>query len=314
MWSHVHITRYMMTSGLLPGHKSFTAAQVLRSTRSRHNVIIDKQPSPWHSITINIAACLATKRRPVWFGPCMNFPCPCWLHRIGGTSCCITRLGRREHPPITHLCLQLLGGSARRENYSQGCWSCGWRPRARQEWRHSEKTKQRCKGRRIRPPRRMRLPTYQPRAWCANRGLSGLPAHNSFVCYAIETSCSLLSQYLLPNGMCALLQPLPNNTRLEEGLITSPLSFTLCSSLSFPPSSLSYPPVVSLFTSFHSCLHSWSPLSPLSSAGFFFFCSFSVIPPITSHKMSTEQQCVQMGKKFTFKVMYQPDVAIKKSS
>lgn len=68
MWSHVHITRYMMTSGLLPGHKSFTAAQVLRSTRSRHNVIIDKQPSPWHSITINIAACLATKRRArvVW--------------------------------------------------------------------------------------------------------------------------------------------------------------------------------------------------------------------------------------------------------
>lgn len=67
----------------------------------------------------------------------------------------------------------------------------------------------------------------------------GCQAHNSFVCYAIETSCSLLSQYLLPNGMCALLLPLLNNTRLEEGLITSPLCLSppviLCPSSSFPP-------------------------------------------------------------------------------
>lgn len=59
----------------------------------------------------------------------------------------------------------------------------------------------------------------------------GCQAHNSFVCYAIETSCSLLSQYLPPNGMCALLLPLLNNTRLEEGLIAS-LSFTPCHPLS----------------------------------------------------------------------------------
>lgn len=56
----------------------------------------------------------------------------------------------------------------------------------------------------------------------------GCQAHNSFVCHAIETSCSLLSQYLLPNGMCALLLPLLNNTRLERGTYYLPsLSFTL---------------------------------------------------------------------------------------
>lgn len=54
----------------------------------------------------------------------------------------------------------------------------------------------------------------------------GCQAHNSFVCYAIETSCSLLSQYLLPNGMCALLLPVLNNTRLEVGVFTSPLSLS----------------------------------------------------------------------------------------
>lgn len=67
----------------------------------------------------------------------------------------------------------------------------------------------------------------------------GCQAHNSFVCYAIETSCSLLSQYLPPNGMCALLLPLLNNTRLEEGLIASPLCLSppviLCPSSSLPP-------------------------------------------------------------------------------
>lgn len=51
----------------------------------------------------------------------------------------------------------------------------------------------------------------------------GGQTHNSFVCYAIETSCSLLSQYLLPNGMCALLLLLLKNTRLVQGLVTSPL-------------------------------------------------------------------------------------------
>lgn len=83
----------------------------------------------------------------------------------------------------------------------------------------------------------------------------GCQAHNSFVCYAIETSCSLLSQYLLPNGMCALLLALINNTRLKEGLITSPLclstphdhplSLFVLPSLSFivlsPPSHLLLP-------------------------------------------------------------------------
>lgn len=73
----------------------------------------------------------------------------------------------------------------------------------------------------------------------------GCQAHNSFVCYAIETSCSLLSQYLLPNGMCALLLPLLNNTRLGEGLITSLFCLSppviLCPLSSFPPSSLSIP-------------------------------------------------------------------------
>lgn len=84
----------------------------------------------------------------------------------------------------------------------------------------------------------------------------GCQAHNSFVCYAIETSCSLLSQYLLPNGMCALLLPLLNNTRLEEGLITSPLCLSppliLCPSSSFPPSSLSYPPYRRILYFLHS--------------------------------------------------------------
>lgn len=94
----------------------------------------------------------------------------------------------------------------------------------------------------------------------------GCQAHNSFVCYAIETSCSLLSQYLLPNGMCALLLPLLNNTRLEEGLITSPLRLSppviLCPSSSFPPSSLSYPPNRLILYFLYSPLHSQTFATP----------------------------------------------------
>lgn len=84
----------------------------------------------------------------------------------------------------------------------------------------------------------------------------GCQAHNSFVCYAIETSCSLLSQYLLPNGMCALLQLLLNNTRFEEGLITSLLCLSPLSSCaplrpSLPFLYLTYPAALSVTSFIH---------------------------------------------------------------
>lgn len=125
----------------------------------------------------------------------------------------------------------------------------------------------------------------------------GCQAHNSFVCYAIETSCSLLSQYLLPNGMCALLLPLLNNTRLEEGLITSRLSplVILCPSSSFPPSSLSHPPYRLIPSFLYSPLalsefcHSLSPPSSLPPL----FCRSHIIslasaPPFVWQKKQEE--------------------------
>lgn len=102
----------------------------------------------------------------------------------------------------------------------------------------------------------------------------GCQAHNSFVCYAIETSCSLLSQYLLPNGMCALLLPLINNTRLKGGLITlrlclsTPCTIILCPSSSFPPSPLSYSPCRPILCFLSSPSRSRSFVTPCSSLSF----------------------------------------------
>lgn len=85
-------------------------------------------------------------------------------------------------------------------------------------------------------------------------------AHNRFVCYAIETSCSLLSQYLLPNGMCALLLPLLNNTRLVVGVFTSPLC--LYRSATMPSSPIPHHPSFSLSNS-HNHLILYFLYSPL---------------------------------------------------
>lgn len=91
-------------------------------------------------------------------------------------------------------------------------------------------------------------------------------AHNSFVCYAIETSCSLLSQYLLPNGMCVLLLPLLNNTKLEVGVFTSHLC--LYRSAALPSSPIPRHPSFSLSNSSNHLilyvLHSPLELSVLS--------------------------------------------------
>lgn len=108
-----------------------------------------------------------------------------------------------------------------------------------QKWQ-TDRELQREQGVKTRRAQRKRktckIPTVNETAYLSavmrdvqTEAFQGCQAHNSFVCYAIETSCSLLSQYLLPNGMCALLLALINNTRLKEGLITSPLC------LSTPP-------------------------------------------------------------------------------
>lgn len=112
----------------------------------------------------------------------------------------------------------------------------------------------------------------------------GCQAHNSFVCYAIETSCSLLSQYLLPNGMCALLLPLLNNTRLEEGLITS----LLC--LSPPSSSVPLRPSLPLLYLTLPIVSSFTSFTPLVLSEFCFSLSFASAPPFSM----AEKQCLRL--------------------
>lgn len=65
-------------------------------------------------------------------------------------------------------------------------------------------------------------PLIRSEADVQTKTFQGCQAHNIFVCRAIETSCSLLSQYLQPNGMHALLLSLLHNTSMEEGPLYSP--------------------------------------------------------------------------------------------
>lgn len=141
----------------------------------------------------------------------------------------------------------------------------------------------------------------------------GCQAHNSFVCYAIETSCSLLSQYLLPNGMCALLLLLLNNTRLEKGLITSPLCLSapviLCPSSSFPPSSLSYPPCCLILYFLYTPLHSWSFVTPYSPSFFPpLFCRSNIISLVSAPPLSIAKNRV---KETPYKALFTTESAEK---
>lgn len=116
--------------------------------------------------------------------------------------------------------------------------------------------------------------------------VQGCQTHNSFVCYAIETSCSPPSQYLPPNGMCALLLLLLKNTRLVLviplfSIFNRPPTF-LCPSSSFPPFSLSSPSLWSDFH-FHSLIHllsiTPSPVPPHVPLTHYHICSITISRP-----------------------------------
>lgn len=134
-------------------------------------------------------------------------------HSMSGLFCL-----QRLHPPLIQSHIQPI--SLRRGDYSRGSCPGGRGPRTGDPFRNVEGRQ--MKREMYKTPRRERGCLLISRARDVQTEVfQGCQTHNSFVCCAIETSCSLLSQYLLPNGMCALLLLL-KNTRLVQGLVPPP--------------------------------------------------------------------------------------------